>query len=132
MRQLETDGLLLRGEPIRGKVGQPSVPMRLNPDGAYFFGLKVGRRSTELVLSGRYPQRDFYVATGPVNLGISINQVLGRADKQPLALGRSAWRAEHDTGRAGTAGSRLWPARRRGCLGVACGGLRKRAIDGVE
>lgn len=51
MRQLETDGLLLRGEPIRGKVGQPSVPMRLNPDGAYFFGLKVGRRSTELVLT---------------------------------------------------------------------------------
>lgn len=51
MRQLETDGLLLRGEPVRGKVGQPSVPMRLNPDGAYFFGLKVGRRSTELVLT---------------------------------------------------------------------------------
>lgn len=51
MRQLETDGLLLRGEPVRGKVGQPSVPMRLNPDGAFFFGLKVGRRSTELVLA---------------------------------------------------------------------------------
>ncbi|MGV6805423.1 MAG: ROK family transcriptional regulator [Ruegeria sp.] len=51
MRQLEADGLLLRGEPQRGKVGQPSVPMRLNPDGAYFFGLKVGRRSTELVLT---------------------------------------------------------------------------------
>jgi len=49
MRQLEKDGLLLRGEPVRGKVGQPSVPMRLNPDGAFFFGLKVGRRSTELV-----------------------------------------------------------------------------------
>lgn len=51
MRQLEGEGLLLRGEPMRGKVGQPSVPMRLNPDGAYFLGLKVGRRSTELVLA---------------------------------------------------------------------------------
>ncbi|WP_371810323.1 ROK family transcriptional regulator [Ruegeria sp. HKCCD8929] len=51
MRQLESDGLLLRGEPVRGKVGQPSVPMRLNPDGAYFLGLKVGRRSAELVLT---------------------------------------------------------------------------------
>lgn len=51
MRQLEDDGLLLRGEPLRGKVGQPSVPMRLNPDGAYFLGLKVGRRSSELVLT---------------------------------------------------------------------------------
>ena len=51
MRQLEGEGLLLRGEPMRGKVGQPLVPMRLNPDGAYFLGLKVGRRSTELVLA---------------------------------------------------------------------------------
>ncbi len=51
MRQLERDGLLLRGEPVRGKVGQPSVPMRLNPEGAYFLGLKVGRRSIELVLT---------------------------------------------------------------------------------
>lgn len=51
VRQLEQDGLLLRGKPIRGKVGQPSVPMRLNPDGAYFLGLKIGRRSSELVLT---------------------------------------------------------------------------------
>lgn len=50
MRALEADGLLLRGEPVRGKVGQPSIPMALNPDGVYSFGLKVGRRSAELVL----------------------------------------------------------------------------------
>jgi len=50
MRGLEEEGLLLRGEPLRGKVGQPSVPMSLNPDGALFFGLKVGRRSADLML----------------------------------------------------------------------------------
>lgn len=50
MRALEADGLLLRGEPLRGKVGQPSIPMGLAPDGAYFFGLKIGRRSADLVL----------------------------------------------------------------------------------
>ena len=50
MRSLEADGLLLRGQPIRGKVGQPSIPMGLNPDGVYSFGLKVGRRSAELIL----------------------------------------------------------------------------------
>lgn len=48
--ELEKDGLLLRGEPIRGRVGQPSVPMRLNPDGVFSFGLKVGRRSADLIL----------------------------------------------------------------------------------
>lgn len=50
MRALELDGLLAKGDPIRGKVGQPSVPMHLAPNGAYFFGLKVGRRSLDLVL----------------------------------------------------------------------------------
>ena len=49
-RKLEDEGLLLREQPVRGKVGQPSVPMALNPDGALFFGLKVGRRSIDLVL----------------------------------------------------------------------------------
>ena len=50
MRSLEKDGLLLRGEPIRGRVGQPSVPMRLNPDAVYSIGVKMGRRSADLVL----------------------------------------------------------------------------------
>lgn len=50
MRSLEKDGLLLRGEPVRGKVGQPSVPMRLNPDAVYSFGVKIGRRSADVVL----------------------------------------------------------------------------------
>ncbi len=50
MRALEQDGLLLRGEPLRGRIGQPSVPMSLAPDGAFFFGLKIGRRSADLAL----------------------------------------------------------------------------------
>ncbi|MGH1543653.1 MAG: ROK family transcriptional regulator [Arenicella sp.] len=51
MRELESDGFLLRGTPLRkGKVGQPLVPMKLNPDGAFFFGLKIGRSSAQLVL----------------------------------------------------------------------------------
>jgi predicted NBD/HSP70 family sugar kinase len=50
MRALEQDGLLLRGEPVRGRIGQPSIPMHLNPDGAFFLGLKIGRRSADLTL----------------------------------------------------------------------------------
>lgn len=50
MRELERDGLLLKLAPQRGKIGQPSVPMSLNPDGAFFIGLKIGRRSSDLVL----------------------------------------------------------------------------------
>ena len=50
MRQLEADGLVVKEAPQRGKIGQPSVPFSLNPDGAFFLGLKIGRRSTDLVL----------------------------------------------------------------------------------
>jgi predicted NBD/HSP70 family sugar kinase len=50
MRALEGDGLLVRGKPIRGRIGQPSVPMMLDADGAFFFGLKIGRRSADLTL----------------------------------------------------------------------------------
>ncbi len=50
MRALEGDGLLERGNPIRGRVGQPSIPMNLAARGAFFFGLKVGRRSADLIL----------------------------------------------------------------------------------
>ena len=49
-KRLEADGLLLRGAPQRGKVGQPSVPLRLNPDGALAIGIKVGRRSLDVLL----------------------------------------------------------------------------------
>lgn len=49
-RALEEDGYLLRGEPIRGRIGQPSVPMRLNPEARYFAGLYVGRRAYRLVI----------------------------------------------------------------------------------
>lgn len=50
MKQLEVDGLLLKGPPQRGKVGQPSVPMSLNPEGAFSIGFKIGRRSSDIVL----------------------------------------------------------------------------------
>ncbi len=48
MRKLEADRLLQRGEPQRGRVGQPSVPMALDPEGAFFLGAKIGRRSLDL------------------------------------------------------------------------------------
>lgn len=50
MRKLESDRLLRRGEPQRGRVGQPSVPLALDPEGAFFLGAKVGRRSLDVAL----------------------------------------------------------------------------------
>jgi len=48
--RLEEDQLLIRHDPVRGRIGQPSVPMALNPDGAFAIGIKIGRRSSDLLL----------------------------------------------------------------------------------
>ena len=44
------DELLCRREPLRGRLGQPSVPYALNPSAAYAFGLKVDHRSADVAL----------------------------------------------------------------------------------
>jgi predicted NBD/HSP70 family sugar kinase len=59
-KRLLDDGLIVKGALLRGKVGQPSVPLALNPDGAYAIGIKVGRRSLDVLLvdfNGRTRQR---------------------------------------------------------------------------
>lgn len=48
--RLDDDDLLIRHDPVRGRIGQPSVPLALNPDGAFSIGVKIGRRSTEWLL----------------------------------------------------------------------------------
>ncbi len=48
--RLEGDGLLVKQDRVRGKIGQPSVPLSLNPTGAFSLGLQVGRRSLEVVV----------------------------------------------------------------------------------
>ncbi|RVT83978.1 ROK family transcriptional regulator [Rhodobacteraceae bacterium CCMM004] len=50
LRGLEDDGILRREAPLRGQVGKPRVPVALRPDGVLSLGLKIGRRSAELVL----------------------------------------------------------------------------------
>ena len=50
MNRLQAEGLLKREAPLRGRVGQPTIPMSIDPEGAYSFGLKVGRRRCDLVL----------------------------------------------------------------------------------
>lgn len=81
MRALESEALLTRGEPQRGKIGQPSVPMSLNPDGAFFLGLKIGRRSADLILIDflgriRATQRRIYRYPTPSDVVDFIMQAL--------------------------------------------------------
>lgn len=97
IRQLERDGLLLKGEPIRGRVGQPSVPLMIDSRGAFFIGLKVGRRSAELVMtdflgavmasrrrSYRWPTPQAIVAFASEGIA-SLTQTLDPGDRRRLS-----------------------------------------------
>ncbi len=48
--RLDEQGLLRRRDKVRGRIGQPSVPIALNPDGAFAIGVHIGRRSTDCLL----------------------------------------------------------------------------------
>jgi len=81
LRSLEQDGLLVRGATVGGRVGKPSVPMALNPDGAFSVGLKIGRRSLEILLVDfvgniRQQQQKTYKYPAPENIFAALSDGL--------------------------------------------------------
>ena len=79
--RLEEDGLVLKQDRVRGRIGQPSVPLSLNPDGAFAIGIKIGRRSADWLLvdfAGQVRQRQSldYVFPDASTLLPDINQRL--------------------------------------------------------
>lgn len=48
--RLMREQLLLKQAPVRGQIGQPSVPIALNPEGAHSLGVHIGRRDLVLVV----------------------------------------------------------------------------------
>ncbi|MBU3737531.1 MAG: ROK family protein [Rhodoferax sp.] len=80
--RLLDDGLLLKQERVRGRIGQPSVPLALNPSGAFSIGLQVGRRSLEVLASDflgqpRHRQQFHYPYPDPGVVLPAIAQGLG-------------------------------------------------------
>ena len=49
INKLLAEGLLQRQDRLRGKIGQPSIPIGLNPDGAFSVGIKIGRRGLHVL-----------------------------------------------------------------------------------
>ena len=105
--RLDEDGLLIKQAPVRGRVGQPSVPLDLNPDGAFAVGIKIGRRSADwllvdftgrvrqrIVLDYPYPDPALLLPAIEVNLHKLLNGLRGLRDRvvgvgvaAPLQLG---------------------------------------------
>jgi predicted NBD/HSP70 family sugar kinase len=108
VRQLEGDGLLKRRTPRRGKVGQPLVPFELDPEGAFSIGLKVGRRSGDLMLLDlagqvRHTIHRPYAFPSPAELVAFLT-----AGVEELILGLSERQRERITGIGIAAPFELW------------------------
>ncbi|WP_202334316.1 ROK family transcriptional regulator [Mesorhizobium sp. L-8-3] len=50
VRSLEQEGLVAKGEAQRGRVGPPTIPLSLNPEGAYAVGISFSYRKVDVVL----------------------------------------------------------------------------------
>ena len=50
VRSLEQEGLVAKGQALKGRMGPPTVPLLLNPEGAFAVGISLGERNTDVVL----------------------------------------------------------------------------------
>jgi predicted NBD/HSP70 family sugar kinase len=107
---LLNDGLVIKQERVRGRIGQPSVPIALNPEGAFTVGIKVGRRSLDVLAmdfvgqtryrealeysfpdpTAIFPTIERKLATVDAGLGSYANRLVGVGVAAPLWLG--GWR----------------------------------------
>jgi predicted NBD/HSP70 family sugar kinase len=71
INRLLDEGLVRKLDSLRGKVGQPSQPIALAPDGAFAIGVRIGRRRLDVMLL------DF---TGAVRYQASIDYVTPGVD----------------------------------------------------
>ena len=51
LADLDSAGLITRGEVLRGRRGQPATPIFLNPEGAFAVGVEIGWRHMEVLLA---------------------------------------------------------------------------------
>ncbi len=50
IRSLEQEGLVAKGAAVKGRMGPPTIPLSLNPEGAYSVGISLGHRHTDVVM----------------------------------------------------------------------------------
>jgi predicted NBD/HSP70 family sugar kinase len=103
-------GLVVKQARLRGRIGQPSVPIALNPDGVFSLGIRIGRRSLDVLVmdfAGRvrlretldypypdpeaiFPAIEARLATVLRQLGKLARRVVGVGVSAPLWMG--GWR----------------------------------------
>jgi predicted NBD/HSP70 family sugar kinase len=110
INRLLEDELVVKQERLRGNIGQPSVPIALNPDGAYSVGITIGRRATEVLLIdfvGNVKERyeSLYPFPNPVNV---FAEIASRLKTIETSLGKKAAKRLSGVGIAAPLGLDGW------------------------
>lgn len=50
VRSLEQESLVIKGEAVKGRMGPPTIPLYLNPEGAFSVGIALSHRHMDVVL----------------------------------------------------------------------------------
>lgn len=90
MQDLEGDGLVLPAETVRGKRGQPAVPYRIAPDGAFALGMQLdqhGARGVGVNLLGQIVARSEMTFSGG-GLEANFGRIRGAIVDLQAELGR--------------------------------------------
>jgi predicted NBD/HSP70 family sugar kinase len=110
--RLLTDHLVLKGVPRRGRVGQPSVPLELDADGAFSVGIHVGRRRMDVVVLdflGNVRHRSSIAYRFP-EPGRVFTEIAARLEAVPATLGPELASRLHGVGVAAPLALDRWQA----------------------
>ncbi|MEP3297366.1 MAG: ROK family transcriptional regulator [Pseudoruegeria sp.] len=73
VRSLEQDGLVSKGKAQKGRMGPPTIPLSLNPGGAYSVGISLGYRHTDVVLIDFVGQVKFHATLPAESASVPTN-----------------------------------------------------------
>lgn len=87
INRLLDEGYVVKRDSLRGRVGQPSQPIALNPEGAFSIGVQIGRRNLDVALidftgAPRYRKSIVYRAASPDAVFGEIGEHLERIEDQ--------------------------------------------------